>query len=128
MCKPRRKLPSTDVSEITNAGAPSIIGQIDFQFDFLRGETTMKPAASIVNQHDRECPPGIKDGFIESKTLFVLLKEVIVQYRVRLILLRGGVTEVISHALDEFPIRNIGIHYIPTINPTEGSRTCSAVV
>ena len=114
--KPRRKRAGSSTSPITTADAPNVVWAIDFQFDSLRCGTPVK-LASMVDEHTRESILDITDRSITSEKVIDYVKKIIAQRGAPLVLRCDNGPEFISHALNEFAVGQLGIHYIPPGQP-----------
>jgi putative transposase len=114
--KPRRKRGGTSTCPITDADAPNVVWAIDFQFDALRCGTPVK-LASMVDEHTRESLLYITDRSITSEKVIDYVKKIITQRGAPLVLRCDNGPEFISHALNEFAVSKLGIHYIPPGQP-----------
>jgi putative transposase len=114
--KPRRKRAGSSTSPITTVDAPNVVWAIDFQFDSLRCRTPVK-IASTVDEHTRESILDITDRSITSEKVIDYVKKIIAQRGAPLVLRCEYGPEFISHALKEFAVGQLVIHYIPPGQP-----------
>jgi putative transposase len=112
----RRKRVGESSGPIIDADAPNVVWAIDFQFDSTADGIKFK-IASMVDEHTRESLLDLTERSITGNDLVTALKRVVAVRGVPVLIRCDNGPELISNALQDFCVDQIGIRYIPPGEP-----------